>query len=96
MAYRYTTPQENEEIRRLYRTGEYSFKQLAEIKHLSKATVINIVKGYPYGVYKQVYSKLQEGTAGSWRSNKTRGSSSTKGIWTRKLHSIWQPSAAMV
>ncbi len=64
MAYRYTTPQENEEIRRLYRTGEYSFQQLAEIKHLSKATVINIVKGYPYGVYKQVYSKLQEGTAG--------------------------------
>lgn len=64
MAYRYTTPQENEEIRRLYRTGEYSFQQIAEIKHLSKGTVINIVKGYPYGVYKQVYSKLQDETAG--------------------------------
>jgi transposase len=64
VSYRYTTPQENEEIIVLYRTGEYSYQQIADMKNLSKGTVINIVKGYPYGVYKQVYSKLQDETAG--------------------------------
>lgn len=64
MAYRYTTPEENEEIRQLYRTGEYSFSLLAEKYNLSKSTIINIVKRYPYGAYKQAYSKLQDEATG--------------------------------
>ena len=67
MAYRYTTPQENEEIRQLYRTGEYSFKQLAEIKHLSKATVINIVKGYPTEYISKFTQSYRRELPGSWR-----------------------------
>ena len=60
MAIRYCTPEQEAEIIRLYKSGEYSYRQIGEMKNLSKGTIINIVKGYPYtqdkGTY---YSKLQ-------------------------------------
>jgi predicted DNA-binding protein YlxM (UPF0122 family) len=31
-----------------YRSGAYSMQALADNNHLSKATIVNIVKGYPY------------------------------------------------
>jgi DNA invertase Pin-like site-specific DNA recombinase len=52
---RYCSPEQENEIIELYKTGEYSYQQIADMKNLSKGTVINIVKGYPYNKDKASY-----------------------------------------
>jgi hypothetical protein len=49
----------------MYRTGKYTFQQIADMKSLSKSTVINIIKGYPYNKKDKDrrYSKLQVETS---------------------------------
>lgn len=61
MTYKYTTPEEDREIIEMYRTQKYSYQQIADMKNLSKGTVINIVKGYPYNpaTKKTRYYKLE-------------------------------------
>jgi transposase/predicted DNA-binding protein YlxM (UPF0122 family) len=64
MTSRYCSPEESKEIIEMYRSGKYSFQQIADLKNLSKGTVINIVKGYPYNQDKQArYYKLQNESA---------------------------------
>ena len=64
MATRYCNTSEESEIVALYKSGEYSYRQIAEMKSLSKSTVINIVRGYPYNRDKQAYyDKLQTASA---------------------------------
>jgi len=48
ITFKYTEPSEDKEIVEMYRSSMYSYQQIADIKCLSKGTVINIVKGYPY------------------------------------------------
>jgi len=46
---KYTTPEEDAKIKAEYASGEYTYEQLGGIHRLSKATIINIVRGYPFG-----------------------------------------------
>ena len=48
MSKKYTTPEEDEEIKRLYLTGKFSYEKIGQTYHVSKGTIINIVKSYPY------------------------------------------------
>ncbi len=52
MAKKFTTPEEDEQIKELYSSGLYTYESVAMAFNLSKSTVINIVKGYPYNSYK--------------------------------------------
>jgi hypothetical protein len=65
ITYRYCSPDEDKEIIALYKTGQYSYQQIADMKSLSKGTVINIVKGYPYNPANKAarYNKLQTESA---------------------------------
>ena len=64
MTFRYCSPEEETEIITMYKSGEYSYQQIADIKNLSKGTVINIVKGYPYSQVKSTYyARLQTESA---------------------------------
>jgi predicted DNA-binding protein YlxM (UPF0122 family) len=60
MSLKYTNEAEDKKIIEMYRTGEYSYQQIADQYNLSKSTVINIVKGYPYSQNKdQLHYKLR-------------------------------------
>jgi hypothetical protein len=48
MTKKYSTPREEEQMKALYKTGKYTFKQIGEKFFVSKSTAINIIKGYPY------------------------------------------------
>jgi hypothetical protein len=64
VTFKYCSPEQEAEIINLYKTGEYSYSQIGEMKNLSKGTVINIVRGYPYNKDKQAYyAKLQTESA---------------------------------
>jgi len=96
VTFRYCSPEEEKEIIDMYKSGEYSYQQIADIKNLSKGTVINIVKGYPYCQDKATYyarlreesaDKLeQEITATKERAQKAydRGNMSAYGTHTRQ------------
>lgn len=63
MAKKFTSKEEDEEIKTMYATGLYTFETVAMAFSLSKSTIINIVKDYPYNSYKfkkakQVNAKL--------------------------------------
>jgi len=45
---KYTKPEEDKEIIEKYISGLYTYQDLADMYNLSKSTIINIVKGYPY------------------------------------------------
>jgi hypothetical protein len=60
---RYVDTQETIQISSLYRSGAYSMQDLADQKHLSKATVVNVLKGYPYtskDLQSDVLQRLQD------------------------------------
>lgn len=62
--FKFCNQDESKEIIEMYRTGQFSYQQIADKKALSKSTVINIVKGYPYNKDKsEYYHKLQEHSA---------------------------------
>lgn len=96
MTFRYCSPDQEKEIIEMYKSGDYSYQQIADIKCLSKGTVINIVKGYPYSQDKGTYyARLQtesaerleqEITATKERAQKAhdRGNFSAYGIHTRQ------------
>lgn len=96
MTFRYCSPEEEAEIIGMYRLGKYSYQQIADMKNLSKGTVINIVKGYPYNQDKGTYyARLQtesaerleqEISATKERAQKAhdRGNMSAYGIHTRQ------------
>lgn len=96
MTFRYCSPEQEKEIIEMYKSGEYSYQQIADMKNLSKGTVINIVKGYPYSQNKAVYyARLQtesaerleqEITATKERAQKAhdRGNMSAYGLHTRQ------------
>jgi transposase len=64
MTNRYCDKSEEMEIIELYKTGEFSYNQIGEMKNLSKGTIINIVKGYPYCQDRQAYyDRLQTESA---------------------------------
>ena len=48
MTKKYTSPEEDERIRELYRTGKHTFEKIGQMYHISKSTAINIIKEYPY------------------------------------------------
>lgn len=48
MTCRYVDPKEATQIISRYRAGQYTLRQLAEQYNLSKGTIINVLKGYPY------------------------------------------------
>jgi hypothetical protein len=58
LTHKYTTDTEDREIVEKRMSGLYSYSQLAEEYNLSKATIINIVKGYPYNKLKQTDTEL--------------------------------------
>lgn len=96
MTFRYCSPEEEAEIIAMYKSGEYSYQQIAEMKCLSKGTIINIVKGYPYSQDKAAYyARLQiesaerleqEITAAKEKAQKAhdRGNMSAYGMHTRQ------------
>jgi transposase len=96
VTFRYCSPEEEREIIGMYKSGEYSYQQIADMKNLSKGTIINIVKGYPYCQDKVTYYarlaeqaefKLeQEITATKERAHKahSRGNMSDYGMHTRQ------------
>lgn len=60
MAKKYLSPEEQKEAIEMYSTGKYTFQQVADKYFVSKGTIINACKGYPYNCDKQgVYSRLQ-------------------------------------
>jgi transposase len=60
LTFRYCSPEEEQKIIQMYRSGQYSYQQIADMMHLSKGTIINIVKGYPYSQNKSnYYARLQ-------------------------------------
>ena len=64
VTFRYCSSSEEQEIIELYKSGEYSYRQIAELKNLSKGTIINIVRGYPYNQDKSTYyARLQTDSA---------------------------------
>lgn len=96
MTFRYCSPEEEAEIIAMYKSGYYSYQQIAEMKNLSKGTIINIVKGYPYSQDKSTYyARLQtesaerleqEITATKERAQKahSRGNMAAYGMHTRQ------------
>lgn len=61
MAKKYLTPEEQQEVIKMYQTTKYSYQQIADNFYVSKGTIINVVKGYPYNCDKQaVYNRLQQ------------------------------------
>lgn len=96
MTFRYCSPEEEAEIIAMYKSGYYSYQQIAEMKCLSKGTIINIVKGYPYNQDKDTYyARLQtesaerleqEITATKERAQKahSRGNMAAYGMHTRQ------------
>lgn len=96
MTFRYCSPEEETEIVDMYKSGEYSYQQIADMKNLSKGTVINIVKGYPYCQDKATYyARLQEESADKFEQEITatkeraqkaydRGNMSAYGIYIRQ------------
>ncbi|EGD47110.1 hypothetical protein Cpap_1502 [Ruminiclostridium papyrosolvens DSM 2782] len=66
MAKKYLTPEEQQEVIKMYQTTKYSYQQIADNFYVSKGTIINVVKGYPYNCDKQaVYSRLQQEAKGN-------------------------------
>jgi transposase len=58
---KYLSTEEQEEVKKLYKTGKYSYPQLAERFLVGRGTIINTIKNYPYNQDKQaVYSRLQQ------------------------------------
>jgi hypothetical protein len=64
LTFPYCDDYEKKEIIEMYRSGMYSYAKIGELKNLSKSTVINYVKDYPYNkdsvTLKARYSRLQE------------------------------------
>jgi predicted DNA-binding protein YlxM (UPF0122 family) len=90
MTYKFTDSSEDKEIIRLYRTGQYSFQRIADMKNLSKSTVINIVKGYPYNKDKDArYYKLQNDSAEKLRDAITQEEAHARSAYERQDYSAY-------
>jgi transposase len=74
----------------MYRTGKYSYQQIADMKALSKGTVINIVKGYPYNKDKgEYYHKLQEQSETALQEQITKVEHSAKSSYEQNNYNAY-------
>jgi predicted DNA-binding protein YlxM (UPF0122 family) len=61
VAKKYLSPEEQQEVINMYQNTNYSYQLIADKFFVSKGTIINVVKRYPYNCDKQaVYSRLQQ------------------------------------
>lgn len=68
MSRKYLSPEEEEKIKEQYQSGQYTYSQLAKMYFVSKSTIINVVKGYPYTdkaeywqrVYRETVTNMDE------------------------------------
>ena len=82
---------EENEIRDLYRTGQYSYQQLAEKYFVSKGTIINAVKRYPYNPTEKLSrsNKLQEYSAAELKVQITKAEQEAKRAHERQNYTAY-------
>lgn len=59
MTDKYCNAQQEQDIKTMYATGKYSHRKLADMYCLSKSTIFNILKGYPWQHKEARYYRLQ-------------------------------------